>query len=345
MVKYLVKLIFTSGLMAAVIAVPLGWFFYQDYLQTEIGFADEGIVFTVPENSNLYSVTRELSLAGYLKYPNLLVWHARWQKLTDIKTGEYRFPADATPESLLEILNDGDVVQYSHTLIEGRTLAEILQAMHQDSRISATLVGKTSDEIVEAVQMDVTHPEGWFYPDTYAFSRDTSDVAILRQAHLRMQEVLAEEWAKRVDGLPLETAYEALILASIVEKETGAAHERPEIAGVFVRRLNAGMRLQTDPTIIYGLGEEFDGNLTRKHLTTDGPYNTYRNGGLPPTPIAAAGRAAINAALNPADGEALYFVARGDGTHAFSATLDEHNRAVQEFQIQRRAKNYRSSPE
>jgi len=177
------------------------------------------------------------------------------------------------------------------------------------------------------------HPEGRFFPDTYNFPRRTTGLEVLRRAYGRMETVLAQEWQERAAGLPLKSPDEALILASIIEKETGLAAERPQIAGVFVRRLRAGMRLQTDPTVIYGMGARFDGNLRRADLREETPYNTYVIAGLPPTPIALPGRAAINAALHPADGDSLYFVARGDGGHVFSATLEGHNRAVSEFQL------------
>ena len=193
------------------------------------------------------------------------------------------------------------------------------------------------------LELDVSSLEGWFYPDTYIFPRGTTDIEILKQAYSRMNEVLDEEWSDKDKDLPFDTRYEALILASLIEKETGVAHERSEIAGVFVRRLQKGMRLQTDPTVIYGLGSEFDGNLTRAHLLEETPYNTYRINGLPPTPIAAPGRDAIRAAVNPAEGNALYFVGRGDGAHQFSATLEEHNAAVRKYQIEQRAPDYRSS--
>ena len=195
------------------------------------------------------------------------------------------------------------------------------------------LADASTAELMQRIGIEDDNPEGWLFPDTYLFDRGTSDVEILSRAHRRMREVLDEEWAKREQGLPLETPYQALTLASIVEKETGLASERPQIAGVFVRRLQKGMKLQTDPTVIYGMGDDFDGNIRREDLTRPTPYNTYVIQGLPPTPIALPGREAINAVLHPADGDALYFVARGDGSHHFSATLDEHNCAVRHYQL------------
>ena len=196
---------------------------------------------------------------------------------------------------------------------------------------------------MQRLGLDGQHPEGRFFPDTYRYVRGMSDSDLLRQAHEKLTRVLDEEWQQRAEGLPYREPYQALIMASLVEKETGAAHERGEIAGVFIRRLRLGMLLQTDPTVIYGLGERYTGNLTRAHLREPTPYNTYTNPGLPPTPIAMVGREAIRAALNPRAGDSLYFVARGDGTHVFSRSLDEHNRAVREYQLKRRA-DYRSSP-
>jgi len=341
--RYIIKLFALSSVISLVIAIPLFWYLFQQYLQEPLSLEDD-LLFTVPANSNLYAVTQELGLSGYLKYPRLLVWHARWKEQTNIQTGEYLFQVGATPLDLLEQLNNGKVVQHSITLIEGRTFRELLDSIHSDSRVSPTLAGKSDAEIVQALELEISHLEGWFYPDTYLFSRGTTDAMLLKRAHARMQDVLAEEWISRDVGLSFENSYEALILASIVEKETGVARERPEIAGVFSRRLQRGMRLQTDPTVIYGLGPEFDGNLTRRHLAKSTPYNTYRINGLPPTPIAAAGREAINAVLHPAAGSALYFVARGDGSHEFSDTLEQHNTAVRKYQIEQRATDYRSSP-
>lgn len=342
--RYLCRLVFLSSAIAVVVVVPLSWFIYQNYMDKPLAL-DQELVFRVPENSNLYAVSRELALSGYLEYPRLLVWHARWKKQTNIQAGEYRFNSGITPALLLKQLNEGKVIQHSLSLIEGWTVREMLASIHQDSRIEAKLSGQSDAEIIRSLGLEIDNLEGWFYPDTYLFALGTTDIDVLTRAHRRMQDVLAEEWVARDTGLPFETPYEALILASIVEKETGVAHERPEIAGVFVRRMKKKMRLQTDPTVIYGLGPDYDGNLTRRHLATDGPYNTYRIPGLPPTPIAAAGREAIQAVLHPAEGDALYFVARGDGSHKFSATLNEHNAAVREFQIENRAENYRSSPE
>ncbi|MNZ91396.1 putative aminodeoxychorismate lyase [compost metagenome] len=235
------------------------------------------------------------------------------------------------------------MVQYSLTLVEGWSFRQLRAALAGQERLEQTLAGLDDATLMQRLGLDGQHPEGRFFPDTYRYVRGMRDIDLLRQAHERLESVLDEEWRQRAEDLPYREPYQALIMASLVEKETGAAEERDEIAGVFVRRLRAGMLLQTDPTVIYGLGERYAGNLTRAHLREPTPYNTYVHAGLPPTPIAMVGREAIHAALHPAAGDSLYFVARGDGTHVFSRSLDEHNRAVREFQLKRR-EDYRSSP-
>ena len=257
-------------------------------------------------------------------------WH---DKGGAIHAGDYLIAEGTTPEQLVQQFTDGSVRLYTFTLIEGWNSREVLAALHANDAIQATMTNEDWPALLESLGADVTHPEGLFLPETYRFPKHTPDKAVLKQAYELMQRVLTEEWQQRSAEAPVDSAYEALILASIVEKETALADERPQIAGVFARRLAKGMRLQTDPTVIYGIGASFDGNLTRKHLRTDTPYNTYTRHGLPPTPIAMPGRAAINAALHPADGTSLYFVATGigDGSHKFSATKDEHDKAVAEY--------------
>jgi UPF0755 protein len=237
----------------------------------------------------------------------------------------------------------GRVVQYSVTLPEGITLAEALAVMQSSEALDARLDG-TRDPRLLALIEPWTEPEGLFFPDTYVFTRGQTDLEILRLAHQRMRALLDMAWNERDSELPYQEPYEVLVMASIIEKETGVPEERERIAGVFVRRLQRGMRLQTDPTVIYGLGEDYAGNLRRSHLRDmTNLFNTYRHAGLPPTPIALPGEAAILAAVHPAPGQELYFVARGDGSHAFSRTIEEHTRAVQQYQLQRR-EDYRSSP-
>jgi UPF0755 protein len=263
--------------------------------------------------------------------------YGRWSGLaTQLKAGEYRLQPGASAITALRLLASGQSILHELRLIEGWTFRQALDAVRAHPMLRQTLVGDDNAALIAALDLHADHPEGRLFPDTYRFARGTTDVAFLRRAADTLQRVLAEEWATRADGLPYATADEALIMASIIEKETGAAHERPQIAGVFVRRLRPGMRLQTDPTVIYGLGAAFDGNLRRSDLSADTAYNTYTRAGLPPSPICLAGRASIRAALHPAPGTTLYFVSRGDGTHVFSDTLEQHNAAVQQYQLRKR---------
>ena len=260
-----------------------------------------------------------------------------------LHSGEYRMLPEMTARDLIALWKKGEVVQYSLTLVEGWNFRQLRTALAAQPKLEQTLPDLADAEIMERLGKPGVHPEGRFFPDTYRFTRGVSDFELLQRALARLDSVLAEEWEQRTDGLPYKNAEEALVMASIIEKETGVPHERGEIAGVFVRRLERGMLLQTDPTVIYGMGESYNGRITRNDLRTPTPYNTYTNAGLPPTPIAMVGREAIHAALHPADGTSLYFVARGDGSHVFSDTLNQHNRAVREYQLKRRA-DYRSSP-
>lgn len=321
-----------------------GWYWYQNYLDTPLELDERVFILRVPENSSLTSVTRELGLDGYLRFPRLLLLHARMEDTQSIQVGEYELFSSDTPRTLLTKLHNGDVLVYRTSLIEGWTTEQMLDHLRSDSRLRDDVGDIEIENLPGVLGLDIGYPEGWFYPDTYVYARGLPISILLLQAHERMQQVLEEEWGNRSFGVPYESPYEALIMASIVEKETGVAEERPEIAGVFVRRLEQRMRLQTDPTVIYGLGDSYTGNLTRAHLQSTTPYNTYTNHGLPPTPIANPGRGAIRAALNPNVGSALYFVGRGDGSHQFSDTLAEHNAAVRQYQIEQRAENYRSAP-
>ncbi|QGW76630.1 endolytic transglycosylase MltG [Pseudomonas alkylphenolica] len=260
-----------------------------------------------------------------------------------LHTGEYRMTPGMTVRDLFEVWRRGDVVQYSLTLVEGWNFRQVRSALAKHEKIKQTLDGLSDAEVMDKLGHPGVFPEGRFFPDTYRFVRGMTDVEFLQQAYARLDEVLAKEWAERPADLPYRDPYQALIMASLVEKETGVPQERGQIAGVFVRRMRIGMLLQTDPTVIYGMGERYNGKITRADLREPTPYNTYTNAGLPPTPIAMVGREAIHAALNPTPGSSLYFVARGDGSHIFSDDLDAHNSAVREYQIKRRA-DYRSSP-
>ena len=262
---------------------------------------------------------------------------------TPLHTGEYRLTPGMTVGQLFDAWQRGDVVQYNLTLVEGWTFRQVRAAVARHEKIKHTLDDLSDAQVMDKLGHTGVFPEGRFFPDTYRFVRGMTDVELLQQAYMRLDEVLAKEWAERTTDLPYRDPYQALIMASLVEKETGIPQERNQIAGVFVRRLRLGMMLQTDPTVIYGMGERYNGKITRADLREPTPYNTYTISGLPPTPIAMVGREAIHAALNPSDGSSLYFVARGDGSHVFSDDLDDHNSAVREFQLKRRA-DYRSSP-
>lgn len=342
--KTIAKVLLLALLMVAVVMPPLTWFLYQNYLNQPLKLDSESMVFRIPARSNLVLVASEMGELNYLKYPRLLVWHAQLTDSTLIQAGEYRLEQGITPKSLLEKFNSGEVITFSSTVPEGWSFSEMRQLLESNPNLLADTAELSEQQLIEYLGLNIESLEGWFYPDTYVYARNTRVSTILIQAHQRMSALLAQTWAGRDAGLPFESAYEALILASIVEKETGAAYERPEIAGVFVRRLQKGMKLQTDPTVIYAMGDAYSGNIRRSDLSIDSPYNTYRYRGLPPTPIAAVGEAALQAAMHPAAGEALYFVAKGDGSHYFSSTLEEHNQAVRDFQINRRAADYRSAP-
>lgn len=329
-------------LLVVLVRGAVFWFNLHQRLEIE---PDADPVLMVESGQSLSHVAARLASDGIIRSAFDLRVYARLRGLADdIRAGEYSLSADLTVLDLLDRMVTGDVVIHQVRLPEGWTLSRALALVQSHDRIEVTLPHDDHEAVRRALAME-HHPEGLFFPDTYQFTAGTRDVEILRRARERMDNVLDQEWPLRAVGLPYETPYEALIMASIVEKETGLASERPMIAGVFVRRLQQGMRLQTDPTVIYGLGESFDGNLGRDDLRRPTPYNTYTNGGLPPTPIALPGRAAIAASLNPAPGDALYFVARGDGSHVFSATLEAHNEAVREYQIDNRSETYRSAPE
>jgi peptidoglycan lytic transglycosylase G len=253
----------------------------------------------------------------------------------DIKAGNYQLTERPTPLQLLEKLTRGDVTQSEVRLIEGWTFGQVRAALDASPDLRHDTAGLEDTQVLERLQISEAHPEGQFFPDTYLFSKGSSDTAVLRRAYRAMQRHLRAEWDGRDADVPYRTPYDALIMASIVEKETGRPEERDQIAGVLVNRLRIGMRLQVDPTVIYGLGNAFDGNLKKSHLLDDGPYNTYTRAGLPPTPIAMPGLPSLRAAMHPAKTQALYYVSRGDGTSHFSRNVQEHNRAVSKYQLKR----------
>ena len=254
----------------------------------------------------------------------------------DIKAGNYQVAKAPTPVELLDKLTRGDVSQAEVRLIEGWTFAQVRAALDASADLRHDTTGLEDAQVLARLQAPEPHPEGLFFPDTYLFARGSSDLAVLRRAYQAMQRHLKEEWEARDANVPYQSPYDALIMASIIEKETGKASERDLIGGVLVNRLRIGMRLQVDPTIIYGLGSEFDGNLKKKHLLEDGPYNTYVRAGLPPTPIAMPGLASLRSAMRPSKTESLYYVSRGDGSSHFSRSLDEHNRAVSKYQLRKK---------
>lgn len=304
------------------------WVQYQRFLQTPLDLPAEGHVFLLTPGSHGTDIVAELAALGFTRQG----WE--WKLLMRLepqvyRAGEYRLEPGLEPQGLLRKFAGGWVVQHRFTLVEGWTFRQVVAALAEQPLIGHHLDPADPLRWPELLaELGVGQPEGWFLPETYAFTRGDSDLDILGRAHRAMREALALAWASRDDELPLETPYELLILASIIEKETSLEEERAQIAGVFVRRLRKGMKLQTDPTVIYGLGESFDGDIRRRDLRTDTPYNTYTRHGLPPTPIAMPGRASLLAAAHPAPGDALYFVANGEGGHTFSATLEEHQSAV-----------------
>ena len=336
--------VLAAVVLLGLFGVGLGGLHVYSVLQKPLS-VDGKAQLLVNTGGSVFSVGRELKSRKILPSALYFRLYARLTKQTQIKAGEYSITDNDTSLSLLKKLNKGDVIVYQLTLVEGWTFKQALAHLHNQEKLQVSL---TTDQALQAflthLALENNNPEGWFFPDTYRYSSTNSDVDILRLAHQRMQDTLATEWAGRDVGLPFDSPYQALIMASIVEKETGVVAERQQIAGVFVRRLQKNMRLQTDPTVIYGLGENFDGNLRRKHLAEPTPYNTYVIRGLPPTPIALPGRDAIYATLHPDASSNLYFVAKGDGSHYFSETLEEHNEAVKKFQVLRRNKDYRSAP-
>lgn len=255
-----------------------------------------------------------------------------------LQAGEYSLAPGLSPRGLIEQMAAGKVIQHHFTIVDGWSFRQLRLALANESGLVQSLPGLDDATIASRFNLENGHPEGWFLPETYAWVKGESDVDVLRRSHAAMRKALDRLWPGRDQAVPLKTPYEALILASIIEKETGIGHERAQISGVFARRLRIGMRLQTDPTVIYGIGESYDGNIRRRDLDTDTPYNTYTRGGLPPTPIALPGLPALQAALHPDAGNTLYFVAYGDGSgrHEFSASLDEHNRAVARYLVRRR---------
>ena len=328
------------AILALVAALAAAWLVWEvrSFAVTPLTVPSEGLAYTVDPGTPLRRVAEDLAAQGAVKRAPYLRLLARWrEQAQSIKAGEYLIAPGTTPEGLLDQLVAGRVVQHALTVVEGWTFRDLLVAVAAHQALDHTLDGLSDEAIMQRLGYPGEHPEGRFFPETYHFPRGTTDLDFLRRAYETMDRLLASAWTDRSVEAVVQTPREALILASIVERETGLGAERAEIAGVFSRRLRKGMLLQTDPTVIYGMGEGFDGNLHKRDLERDTPYNTYTRAGLPPTPICLPGADAIHAALHPASGNSLYFVARGDGSHAFSATLAEHNDAVAKYQLRRKA--------
>ena len=331
-----------AALAIAVLVVAAGALYVRHWLAQPLTIGSEPAIVDVQPGQTLTAVSRELAARGLLTHPRLLALYGRFIGADSrLHAGEFSIPEGTSPRGLLQALVSGAVVQHSVTIVEGWTFRDLRKALAAIPTLEHTTGGMRDDAVMSALGEDGKPPEGLFFPDTYLFGKGTRDIDLLRQSRDRMRREMAAAWASRHDDLPLKDDYEALILASIIERETGHPDERARIAGVFVERLRRGMRLQTDPTVIYGLGEKFDGNLRRADLERDGPYNTYTRAGLPPTPIALPGAASLRAAVQPDVRGELFFVAtgEGDGRHSFSRTLAEHEAAVRRYLVRYRQQN------
>jgi len=327
-VRTLTKILFAVFVLFAIAAGGLWWWANQP-----LSLRSSPLDFRIAAGSSLRSAITQMRESGIEVEPGLLALLARVNRAdTAIKAGSYAVKDGVTPIRLLDKLLKGKVTQGELTLVEGWTFRQWRARLDKHPDLKHELLGLSEAQIIEKLGLNVTGLEGQLFPDTYLFDKQSSDLELLARAQRAMQRKLDAEWAGRAAGLPYKTSNDALIMASIVEKETGRESDRELVAAVFVNRLRKGMLLQTDPTVIYGIGEKFDGNLRKRDLLTDTPYNTYTRPGLPPTPIAMPGQASIRAALNPAPSDVIYFVARGDGSSEFSRTLDEHNRAVNKYQ-------------
>jgi UPF0755 protein len=325
-----------ASLAVLLLLLAVGAYDLREQLEAPLQLAAP-LDFELASGSRLDGNLAKLAQQGAFATPRqrwyLLAWARTAGRDHHIRAGEYLIEPGITPLGLLALWQSGKTVQHELRFIEGWRFEQALAAVRANPELAHTLNEADDAKLMQALGLNAAHPEGRFFPDTYRFSRGTPDTVVLKNAYAELDKVLQAEWAQRAQNLPVATADEALVLASIVEKETGNAAERAQIAGVFSRRLRLGMKLQTDPTVIYGLGHAFDGDLRSADLVRDTPYNTYTRSGLPPTPICLPGRESIHAALHPDDGDALYFVAKGDGTHQFSATLEQHNEAVRRYQL------------
>jgi UPF0755 protein len=325
-------LVLTAIAVLAAAAAFIAWWAQQPIIGTDA----QPIEFTVLSGSGVRGTAQQIAEAHVPVNPTLLTLLARITgKSTKLKAGSYELKPGATPLRLIEQLVRGEFAQESLAVIEGWTFRQMRQAIAEHPNLKHDTVKWSDQELLAKVAPDYKYPEGLFFPDTYLFAKGSSELQVYKQAHAALLKRLNEAWEQRDPSVPYKTPYDALIMASIVEKETGLKSDRDKVAGVFVNRLKRGMLLQTDPTVIYGMGDKYNGKIRKRDLETDTPYNTYTRAGLPPTPIALPGAASLAAALRPAETDALYFVSRGDGTSHFSNNLDEHNRAVRKYQLSR----------
>jgi UPF0755 protein len=330
-----IKIIGFTTLLVMILVGNWLWLGYQSALHQAV-LVDKTVYLEIEKGDSLDRITDKLVAKELSVNP---IWFkvltVQEQALKKLKTGEYELTPGITIPKILELFVQGKTKQHAITFPEGWSFKDMCREIEKNPDLEHTLNGVDFENVLSKIAGEVVaaqNPEGLFFPDTYFFEKHTTDVFLLQRAYDKMQRVMQHEWQNKAEGLPFKTPYEALILASIVEKETAAVAERPQIAGVFIRRLEQNMMLQTDPTVIYGMGESYQGDIKSKDLTTATPYNTYVISGLPPTPIAMPGRQALNAVLHPDNGDSLYFVSRGDGTHVFSATLKDHEKAVDSFQ-------------
>lgn len=331
MVKRLLSAVLLLLVLAA-LAVAGGYVYWQSRLDAPVG-VEEPTLYYVPPGAGFNQAIRELEEQGVVEdaWAFRLLARIDPERIPRLRVGEYRITPEMSAMDVMTLLGSSNVVTYPLTIPEGWTFRQMRARLDGADKLEHVTADMSDEEVMALLDREDVYPEGWFFPDTYRYHLGMSDVDILRQSLARMEQVLAEVWEGRDDDLTVETPYEALIMASLIERETGAPQERREIAGVFKRRMEQGMRLQTDPTVIYGMGERYAGRITYADLREATPYNTYVIDGMPPTPIAMPGRASLEAAVNPLPGDTLYFVSKGDGTHHFSRTLREHNNAVNRY--------------
>jgi UPF0755 protein len=326
--KYGAAMVAASGLALAIWMVI--------FMIRPLPMASETIGMQIPAGASVRGIADQLVSAGVLTEPySFLLLVKLSGSGSQLQAGDYALNTPLQAMALIDILKHGTFDQFKLQLIEGKTFADFRQKLAQMPGIRHDTVMLSDSELMQQISGQAMHPEGWFFPDTYFLDAQSSDADLYKRAYQKMAQHLSVAWEARQPGLPYRSMYEALVMASIVEKETGVEEERPQIAGVFVNRLRKGMRLQTDPTVIYGMGTRYRGNITKKDLLTDTAYNTYTRSGLPPTPIALPGLASIQAALHPAKTNALYFVANGQGRHVFTSTLEAHNQAVRAYQLKK----------